>query len=61
MIIEKEEDELAPSFNQRFSKTLRDILEVFRLSVLVCLVVYLGYFDSKMSYLLRDKDPKTLH
>ena len=27
----------------------------------MCLVVYLDAFDKKMSYLLRDKEPKTLH
>ena len=27
----------------------------------ICLVVYLDAFDKKMSYLLRDKEPKTLH
>lgn len=32
-----------------------------RLSDVVCLVVYLGAYFEEMSYLLRDKDPKTLH
>lgn len=61
MNIDKDEDELFPTFNQRFAKTLKDIPNVLGLSDGVCLVVYLGDFDNELSYLLRDKDPKTLH
>lgn len=32
-----------------------------RLDDQVCIVVYFDTFDRKMSYLLREKEPKTLH
>lgn len=38
-----------------------DIPSSYRPNDTVCLVVYLATFDEEESYLLRDKDPKTLH
>lgn len=61
MGIQKEEDELVPIFNLRFARTLDDIPSGYRSNDAVCLVVYLAAFDEEESYLLRDKDPKTLH
>ncbi|GLJ23974.1 hypothetical protein SUGI_0455810 [Cryptomeria japonica] len=61
MGIQKEEDELIPTFNLRFARTLDDIPRSYRPNNAMCLVVYLVAFDEEMSYLLRDKDPKTLH
>ena len=54
-------DELVPEFNIRFEKVLSEIPKNYKLDDQVCLVVYLDAFDKKISYLLRDKEPKTLH
>lgn len=56
-----EDDELVPQFNIKFAKTLNEILEKCRPEDQVCLIVYLGAFDKKMSYRLRDKEPQTLY
>ena len=53
--------EFVPEFNIRFAKVFNDIPESYKLDDQVCLVVYLDAFDKNMSYLLRDKEPKTLH
>ena len=45
-----EDDELVPEFNIRFVRTLNEIPEKCRLEDKVCLIVYLGDFDKKMSY-----------
>ena len=55
MEIQIEQDELIPGFNSRFYKTLMDIPKNCRPSDQICLVIYLGALDSKMSYLVRDK------
>lgn len=39
---------------------MHKLLQVIRLDDRVCLVTYLNAFDSKMGYLLRDKNPRTL-
>ena len=53
--------ELVLAFNIRFVKVLNEIPKIHKLDDQVCLVVYLDAFDKNMSYLLRDKEPKTLH
>lgn len=53
--------ELVLEFNIRFAKILNEIPESYKPDDQMCLVVYLSAFDQKMSYLLRDKEPKTLH
>lgn len=60
MEIQRDEEELVPSFNLRFMKAVKDILEYLIPNDAKCLIVYLGAFDNKMSYLIRDKEPKTL-
>ena len=57
MKIQIDQDELIPTFNGRFYKTLMEIPEKYRPEDKVCLIVYLGAFDKKMSYRLRDKEP----
>lgn len=52
---------LVLEFNIRFTKVLNEIPENCRPDDQVCLVVYLDAFGKMMSYLLRDKEPKTLH
>lgn len=54
-------DELVPKFNIKFAKVLNEIPKKYNPNDQVCLVVYLNAFDRKMSYLLRDKESKTLH
>lgn len=61
MNIQKENDELVPAFNLRFTKLLNHIPKYMRPNDALCLVVYLAAFDEEMSYLLRDKEPTTLH
>jgi len=61
MYIHIEEGELIPAFNLRFMRALNRIPECMRPNDALCLVVYLGAFDKKMSYRLRDKEPTTLH
>lgn len=61
MDIQKKEDELIPPFNLRFARILDDILSSYRPNDTVCSVVYLYAFEEEMSYLLREKDPKTMH
>lgn len=56
-----EDGELVPQFNIRFARTLNEILEQCRLEDQLCLSVYLGAFDKKMNYRLRDKEPQTLY
>lgn len=53
--------ELVPEFNIRFSKVLKEIPKSYKSDDQVCLVVYLDAFDKKTCYLLRDKEPRTLH
>lgn len=53
--------ELVPKFNIRFVKVFKEIPKSYKLDDQLCLVVYLDAFDKKMSYWLRDKEPKTLH
>ena len=48
-------DELVPQFNIKFVKILNGILESYRPNDKMCLAIYLGAFDRKMSFLLRDK------
>jgi hypothetical protein len=54
-------DKLVLQFNIRFAKFLNDIQENYRLDDQMSLVVYFDAFDKKMSYLLRDKEPRTLY
>ena len=54
-------DELVPQFNIRFARSLNDIPESYRPDDQICLAVYFGAFDKKMSFLLRDKEPQTLY
>lgn len=61
MNMEKGKYELVPSFNLKFSNIIRGILEDIRPNDDECLVVYLGEFDKKMSFLFRDKEPTTLY
>lgn len=61
MEIQIEEDELIQRFNSRFIRTLMDIPEDFRPHDQICLVIYLSAFDQKMGFLLRDKQPLSLH
>ena len=56
-----ENGELVPQFNIKFARTLNEIPKKCRPEDQVCLIVYLGAFDKKMSYRLRDKEPKTLY
>ena len=60
MEIQIEQDELIPEFNSRFYETLMDIPENCRPNDQICLVIYLGALDSKMSFLLREKEPRSL-
>lgn len=59
--IQKKEVELVPFFNLIFARTLDEIPSSYRPNDEVCLVIYLATFDEEISYLLRDKDPKTMH
>lgn len=61
MDIQKEEDELVPAFNLKFARILDNFPSSYRPNDAICLVVYLVAFDDEESYLLRDKDPITLH
>ena len=61
MEIQIEHDELIPRFNRRFYKTLMDIPENCRPNDQICLVIYLGALDQKMSFLVRDKEPQSLY
>ena len=36
------------------------LFQVMRMEENVCITTYFNAFDSKMTYILRDKDPKTL-
>ena len=54
-------DELMPQFNIRFARILNDIPKNYRPDEQMCLAIYLGAFDRKMSFLLRDKEPQTLY
>ena len=56
-----EDSELVPQFNIKFARTLNAFPEKYRLNYQVSPIVYLDAFDKKMSYLLRDKEPKTLY
>ena len=47
-------------FNVRFQKGMYKLFQVMRLNEDVFLTTYFNAFDSKMSYILRDKDPRTL-
>lgn len=58
--IQQEQDELVPTFNLRFMKAVKHIPEPLRPSDAKSLIMYLGAFDNEMSYLIRDKEPKTL-
>ena len=61
MKIQIRNDELIPKFNIKFVKFVNEIPKKGKLDDQVCLVVYLDAFDKKMSYLLKDKEPRTLH
>ena len=54
-------DELVPQLNIRFARSLNDIPESYRPNDQMCLAIYFGAFDSKMSFLLRDKEPQALY
>ena len=56
--IQNRNDESIPEYNIRFLKVLNEIPESCKPDDQVCLVVYLDAFDKKMSYLLRDKEPR---
>lgn len=59
--IHRSGDELIPIFILRFMKPIRDIPENMRPNDVEFLVVYLSAFDNKMSYLIRGREPTTLH
>lgn len=61
MEIQKDKEELVPTFNLRFAKTIRNIPKKIRPSDVEFLVLYLGAFDNDMGYLTMDKEPKTLY
>lgn len=58
--IKKNPNELSFEFNVRFQKGMYTLFQVMRLNEDVCLTTYFNAFDSKMAYVLRDKDPKIL-
>ena len=58
--IKKSPNESAFDFNVRFQKGMYKLFQVMRLNEDVCLTTYFNAFDSKMAYVLRDKEPKTL-
>lgn len=54
-------EELVNAFNLIFGTTLKRIPKKCRPHDALSLVIYLAAFDSKMGYLLRDKEPQNLH
>ena len=58
--IKKSSNESAFDFNVRFQKAMYKLFQVMRLNEDVCLTTYFNAFDSKMAYVLRDKESKTL-
>ena len=58
--IKKNPNESAFNFNVRFQKGMYKLFQVMRLNEDVYLTAYFNAFDSKMSYELRDKAPRTL-
>lgn len=61
MYIQIREDELVPAFNIKFSQTLFKISSKYKFDDKVCLEIYMSAFGKKMGFLLRNKEPKTLH
>ena len=61
MKIQIRNDELVPKFNIIFAKFVNEILGNGKPDDQMCSLVYLDAFGNKMSYLLRDKEPKTFH
>ena len=53
-------DESTFDFNARFQKGMYKLFHVMRLEENVYLTTHFNSFDSKMAYILRDKNPKTL-
>ena len=58
--VKKNPSESSFDFNVRFQKGMYKLFQVMRLNEDVFLTTYFNDFDSKMDYVLRDKDPKTL-
>ena len=58
--IKKNPNESTFDFNVRFQKGMYKLFQVMRLNEDVCITTYFNAFDSKMAYLLRDKDPQAL-
>lgn len=58
--IRKSENEIVTDFNARFQKAMHRLYQVMRLDDNMCLNTYYNAFDSKMAYILRDKNPHNL-
>lgn len=58
--IRKFDNEIVIDFNARFQKAMHRLYQVMRLDDNMCLNTYYNAFDSKMAYILRDKNPHNL-
>ena len=58
--IKKGKNESTFDFNVRFQKGMYKFFQVMKMEENVCITTYFNAIDSKMAYILRDKDPKTL-
>lgn len=58
--IKKGKNESTFEFNVRFQKGIYKLFQVMKLEENVCITTYFNAFDSKMAYILREKDCKTL-
>ena len=53
-------NEYVTEFNNRFQKRMYKVMQAMQVDDKVCLITYLNAFDGKITYQLRDKEPRTL-
>lgn len=58
--IKKSPNQVVTDFKIKFQKVMHKLFQILRLDDNVFLTIYVNAFNSKMAYLLRDKDPQNL-